>query len=163
MINKAILVGRITKEPELIFVNEDIPLVRFTLAIDRNFMNSLGKKETDFIRCVVWRKQAENLAKYVSKGSLLGIEGNIRVNSFENEHNQRSYSTEIYCNSIYFLESRKNINKQQGDNNFNNNYENSRFNEENGNSKFDKNIDIDKEKETNSEDINIEEEDILPF
>ncbi|WEK82590.1 MAG: single-stranded DNA-binding protein [Candidatus Phytoplasma pruni] len=75
MINKVILVGRITKDPEIYFVNGNIPLVRFILAVNRNFINKNGNSEADFISCVVWNKQAENLAKYVVKGSLIGVEG----------------------------------------------------------------------------------------
>ncbi|WBL31502.1 single-stranded DNA-binding protein [Candidatus Phytoplasma sacchari] len=162
MINKVILVGRITKEPELRFVNEDIPLVRFTLAVDRNFVNSLGNKETDFIRCVIWRKQAENLARYVSQGALLGVEGNIRVNSFENENNQKQYITEISCISVYFLESKKNRIKQESNTDFNDEKKDSSFNKINLKN-LQNNTDIEKETDLEEDVINIEEEDGLPF
>ncbi|WCA22554.1 single-stranded DNA-binding protein [Candidatus Phytoplasma oryzae] len=164
MINKVILVGRITKEPELRFVSEDIPLVNFTLAVERNFVNSLGNKETDFIRCVIWRKQAENFVKYVTKGTLLGVEGSIQVRSFDNENNQKQYITEISCTSFYFLESKKYRDYIEQNNNHNNNnfdYENDRKNN-NDNKKNSQNIIFNKEKET-EEDMNTEEEDNLPF
>ncbi|WP_323847581.1 MAG: single-stranded DNA-binding protein [Phytoplasma sp.] len=107
MINKVILVGRITKDPELNFINGDIPLVKFVLAVNRKFTNKAGIKETDFINCSVWNKNAENLAKFVVKGSLLGIEGSIRISSYEN-NNQKKFWTEIYCDNVQFLDSKKN-------------------------------------------------------
>ncbi|WEK82777.1 MAG: single-stranded DNA-binding protein [Candidatus Phytoplasma pruni] len=107
MINKVVLVGRITKDPELRFVNGDIPLVRFNLAVNRSFTNSEGVRETDFIRCVVWNKQAENLAKYITKGALIGIEGKIKTSVFDNGTDKKQFTTEIQCDSIQFLESRK--------------------------------------------------------
>jgi single-strand DNA-binding protein len=119
MINRVILVGRITKDPELRFVNNDIPLVRFNLAINRNFTNNEGIRETDFIRCVVWNKQAENLAKFITKGALIGIEGKIRTSVFENNTDKKQFITEIQCDSIQFLDSRKN--KEHNENNFSKN------------------------------------------
>ncbi|QTX02882.1 single-stranded DNA-binding protein [Candidatus Phytoplasma luffae] len=105
MINKVILVGRITKDPELRFVNVDIPLVKFVLAVNRNYVNSSGIKEVDFIRCSVWNKQAENLAKYISKGTMLGIEGSIRVTTSE-VNNQKQFFVDVHCDNIQFLESK---------------------------------------------------------
>ncbi|WP_334330819.1 single-stranded DNA-binding protein [Candidatus Phytoplasma prunorum] len=110
MINKVILVGRITKDPELRYVNLDIPTVRFSLAVGRNFINKEGNRETDFISCVVWRKQAENLTKYITKGALLGIEGNIRTSNYDTPDGIRRYVTEVYCDSIQFLEPKKSNN-----------------------------------------------------
>lgn len=121
MINKVILVGRITKDPELVFTNGDIPLVRFTLAVNRNFNSSTGTKETDFILCVAWRRQAENLAKYISKGSLLGVEGSIRVNSYDDESGQKKFITQVSCDFVQFLESKKD-NQKFENNDFSNNY-----------------------------------------
>ncbi|KXT29411.1 single-stranded DNA-binding family protein [Candidatus Phytoplasma oryzae] len=161
MINKVILVGRITKDPELRFVNGDIPLVRFSLAVDRNFSNSSGEKETDFIRCVVWRKQAENLVKYISKGALLGIEGSIRINSFENEHNQKQSITEITCSLVRFLESKKNIIKDDN-RDFHNNDNKKNYDFQSQNKEQIQNRDIEKEMDL-EEDISIEEEDGMPF
>ncbi|WP_341266718.1 single-stranded DNA-binding protein [Candidatus Phytoplasma fraxini] len=107
MINKVILVGRITKDPELIFINGDIPLVKFVLAVNRKFTNKAGVKEADFINCSVWNKNAENLAKYVVKGSLLGVEGSIRISNYE-DNNQKKFWTEVSCENIQFLDSKKN-------------------------------------------------------
>ncbi|WAN63050.1 Single-stranded DNA-binding protein [Candidatus Phytoplasma rubi] len=118
MINKVILVGRITKDPELRFINGDVPLVRFVLAVNRNFNNKSGERETDFISCTVWNKQAENLVKYITKGSMLGIEGSIRINISEN-NNQKQYFTEVKCDSIQFLEPKKNNSNFQKEDNYN--------------------------------------------
>ncbi|MEC4558677.1 MAG: single-stranded DNA-binding protein ['Conium maculatum' witches'-broom phytoplasma] len=107
MINKVILVGRITKVPELNFINGNIPLVRFILAVNRNFVNDKGDKEADFIRCTVWNKQAENLFKFVTKGALIGVEGRIKVNSFDNGTEKKQFITEIQCQSIQYLEFKK--------------------------------------------------------
>jgi len=118
MINKVILVGRITKDPELRFINGDVPLVRFVLAVNRNFNNKSGEREADFISCTVWNKQAENLAKYITKGSMLGVEGSIRINVSEN-NNQKQYFTEVKCDSIQFLEPKKNNSNFQKEDNYN--------------------------------------------
>jgi single-strand DNA-binding protein len=118
MINKVILVGRITKDPELRFINGDVPLVRFVLAVNRNFNNKSGEREADFISCTVWNKQAENLAKYITKGSMLGVEGSIRISVSEN-NNQKQYFTEVRCDSIQFLEPKKNNSNFQKEDNYN--------------------------------------------
>ncbi|XXP77551.1 MAG: single-stranded DNA-binding protein [Lettuce witches'-broom phytoplasma] len=107
MINKVILVGRITKDPELNFINGNIPLVRFILAVNRNFTNNEGDKEADFIRCTVWNKQAENLFKFVTKGSLIGVEGRIKVNVINKNQEETKFITEIQCQSIQYLEFKK--------------------------------------------------------
>ncbi|KOR75231.1 putative single-strand DNA-binding protein [Candidatus Phytoplasma pruni] len=107
MINKVILVGRITKDPELYFINGNIPLVRFILAVNRNFINNEGDKEADFIRCVVWNKIAENLFKYVVKGSLIGVEGRIKVNVIDKDKEEKKFITEVQCQSIQYLDFKK--------------------------------------------------------
>ncbi|MDO8167990.1 single-stranded DNA-binding protein [Candidatus Phytoplasma melaleucae] len=108
MINRVVLVGRITKDPETRFTKEEnIPYVVFSLAVDRNIISPEGNKKTDFIRCAVWNKPAENLTKYISKGALLGIEGKIRTRSFDNENNQKQFITEVLCDSVQFLESKE--------------------------------------------------------
>ena len=79
MINRVVLVGRLTKDPELRYTSSNIPVSKFTLAVNRTFAGPSGEREADFIQCVVWRKQAENLAKFVRKGSLIGVEGRIQT------------------------------------------------------------------------------------
>lgn len=108
MINKVILVGRITKDPEVKYTTSNIAVSTFTLAVPRAFSDNSGEKTTDFIQCVVWRKQAENLAKYVKKGALLGVEGRIQTRSYE-VNGERRYITEIVCDSVQFLDTRTDV------------------------------------------------------
>lgn len=105
MINRVILVGRITKDPEIKSTQSNIPVVSFTLAVNRQFSDQSGEKQADFIQCVVWRKQAENLARFVKKGALLGIEGRIQTRQYEADNGMR-YVTEVVCDSVQFLESK---------------------------------------------------------
>lgn len=105
MMNRVILVGRITKDPEIKQTQSNIPVVSFTLAVNRQFTDAQGEKQADFIQCVVWRKQAENLARFVKKGALLGVEGRIQTRQYEAENGTR-YVTEVLCDSIQFLESK---------------------------------------------------------
>ncbi|MBE0701270.1 MAG: single-stranded DNA-binding protein [Acholeplasmataceae bacterium] len=105
MINRTILVGRITKDPEVKTTQSNIPVVTFTLAVNRQFTDQSGERQADFIQCVVWRKQAENLARFVKKGALLGVEGRIQTRQYEADNGTR-YVTEVVCDSIQFLESR---------------------------------------------------------
>ncbi|MBU1020864.1 MAG: single-stranded DNA-binding protein [Firmicutes bacterium] len=105
MINRVILVGRLTKDPELRYTAGNISVAKFTLAVNRTFTSGAnGEKEADFIQCVVWRKQAENLAKFVRKGSLIGVEGRIQTGSYDDKDGIRKYTTEVVCDSVQFLE-----------------------------------------------------------
>jgi single-strand DNA-binding protein len=108
MINKVILVGRITKDPEVKSTQSNIPVVTFTLAVNRQFTDQSGERQADFIQCVVWRKQAENLARFVKKGALLGVEGRIQTRNYESDNGTR-YVTEVVCDSVQFLESRSDV------------------------------------------------------
>ena len=103
--NRVELVGRITKDPELRYTSSNIASVRFTLAVNRPFQNQNGERETDFISCVAWRNQAENMKKYVSKGSLISVEGRIQTGSYDKD-GQRVYTTDVVCDSVQFLESK---------------------------------------------------------
>ncbi len=103
--NKVLLIGRITRDPELRYTSSNIPSVRFTLAVNRPFENQNGERETDFINIVVWRKQAENVKKYVSKGSLVAVEGRIQTGSYEKD-GQRIYTTDVVADNVQFLESK---------------------------------------------------------
>jgi single-strand DNA-binding protein len=105
MINRTILVGRITKDPELKMTQSNIPVVSFTIAVNRMFTDASGERQADFIQCVVWRAQAENLARYIRKGALLGIDGRIQTRQYEVE-GVTKYVTEVVCDSVQFLESK---------------------------------------------------------
>ncbi|MCK9536134.1 MAG: single-stranded DNA-binding protein [Bacilli bacterium] len=102
--NKVILVGRLTKDPELKRTNNDIPFVMFTVAINRIYANKQGEKQTDFINCVAWRNQAENLARYMRKGSLVGVDGQLQSRSYDDANGIRRYVTEVVSDNIHFLE-----------------------------------------------------------
>ena len=102
--NRVILVGRITKDPELRYTNTNIPVVQFTIAVNRKFQGANGERQADFINCVVWRQAAENLSKYIKKGGLLGIEGQIQTRTYDDPSGQRRYITEVVCDSVNFLE-----------------------------------------------------------
>jgi len=104
MINRVVLVGRLTKDPELKYTQTGIAVTRFTLAVNRAFSNQEGKREADFVNCVTWRKQAENTANYLKKGSLAGIEGRIQTSSFEGKDGKMVFMTEVVADSVQFLE-----------------------------------------------------------
>lgn len=108
MINNVVLVGRLTKEPELRYTPSGIPMTRFTVAVNRTFSNQQGEREADFIQCIAWRKQAENLANYMKKGNMIGVEGRIQTGSFEGQDGKRVYTTDVVADGIQFLEPRSN-------------------------------------------------------
>lgn len=112
MINNVVLVGRLTKDPELRYTPSGVAVTRFTLAVGRTFSNAQGEKETDFIQCQVWKKAAENVANFLKKGSLAGVEGNIRTGSYEGTDGKRVYTTEVVANSVQFLEPKSNSNNE---------------------------------------------------
>ena len=103
--NRAVLVGRLTKDPELRKAGSGNSVVNFTIAINRTFTNANGEREADFINCVVWGRNADNMATYVGKGALIGVEGRIQTRSYESE-GRRVYVTEVVADSVQFLESK---------------------------------------------------------
>lgn len=107
MINRVVLVGRLTKDPELKYTQSGVAVTRFTLAVNRTFSNQEGEREADFINCVTWRKQAENTANFLRKGSLTGIEGRIQTSSFDGQDGKRVFMTEVVADSVQFLEPRQ--------------------------------------------------------
>lgn len=117
MINNVILVGRLTKDPELRYSSSNIPMVYFTVAVNRTFADQNGQRQADFISCVAFRKQAENMARYLAKGSLIGVEGRIQTRNYQGKDGNMVYVTEIVANTIQFLESKSSTNRQ--DNGFN--------------------------------------------
>ena len=107
MINRAILTGRLTRDPELKYNTQSGNAVcSFTLAVDRQFRNQNGDREADFINCVIWRKSAENFSNFTHKGSMVGIDGRIQVRNYENQQGQRVYVTEVIVDNFALLESR---------------------------------------------------------
>lgn len=113
MINRVVLVGRLTKEPELKYTQSGVAVCRFTLAVNRTFTNAKGEREADFVNCVSWRKQAENMANFLKKGSLAGIDGRIQTSNFEGKDGNRVFMTEVVADSVQFLDTRSSADKQQ--------------------------------------------------
>ena len=107
MINNVVLVGRITRDPELRYTpQQNQAVATFSLAVNRQFKNANGEREADFINCVIWRQQAENLANWAKKGALIGVTGRIQTRSYENQQGQRVYITEVVADSFQMLESK---------------------------------------------------------
>lgn len=114
MINNVVLVGRLTKDIELKYTAGGIAYASYTVAVNRPFSNKNGDNEADFVNCISWRATAENMAKYVGKGSLIGVEGRIETSSFEGNDGQRVFMTRVVTNRVQFLESK---NSRQQNNN----------------------------------------------
>ena len=159
--NTVQLIGRLTKVPELKYTQSGIATTSFTLAVNRNFTNSQGEREADFIMCTAWRKTAELVCQYLNKGSMVGINGRIQTRNYENQQGQRVYVTEAIVDELTFVESKnkqgnQNNGYQQGNNFSQNNqnnygqqnqyqnnnqnhygqqnqYQNNNFNQQNGN------------------------------
>ena len=114
--NKVILVGRITKDPELRNIQSGSSVVNFTIAVGRPTSQNSDQNanNADFINCVIWNKQAENLAKYVKKGSLIGVEGRIQTRNYEANGVTR-YITEVLCDNVQFLETKNDGARTQQD------------------------------------------------
>jgi single-strand DNA-binding protein len=105
--NKAILIGRLTRDPELKYTNSNIPVATFSIAINRPFTNAQGEREADFINIVVWRRQAEAVKNYISKGSLVAVEGRIQTRSYDAQDGTKRYVTEVVADNVQFLESKQ--------------------------------------------------------
>ena len=106
MLNNVSLVGRLTKDAELRYTPSNVAVATFTLAVNRTFKNENGDREADFINCVMWRQQAENLASWAKKGALIGITGRIQTRSYDNQQGQRVYVTEVVAEQFQLLESK---------------------------------------------------------
>lgn len=108
MINNVTIIGRTTKDIELRATSSGTNNASFTLAVERNFKNANGEKETDFINCVAWRKTAEIVAQYAPKGSLIGVRGRIQTRNYENNQGVRVYVTEIVADEVQLIDTRNN-------------------------------------------------------
>ncbi|WP_088816341.1 MULTISPECIES: single-stranded DNA-binding protein [Listeria] len=104
MMNRVLLVGRLTKDPELRYTPSGVAVCTFTLAVNRAFTNQQGEREADFINCVVWRRPAENVANFLKKGSLAGVDGRLQSRHYEGQDGKRVYVTEVVAESVQFLE-----------------------------------------------------------
>ena len=113
MLNNVSLVGRLTKDIDLRYTPSNVAVATFTLAVNRTFKNENGEREADFINCVMWRQQAENLANWAKKGALIGITGRIQTRSYDNQQGQRVYVTEVVAEQFQLLESKGQGNQGQ--------------------------------------------------
>ena len=101
--NKVILIGRLTRDPELRYTSSNVATCTFSLAVDRTFTNQNGEREADFINIVVWRKQAENCKNYLTKGSQVAIEGRIQTRNYDDKDGKKVYVTEVVADNVQFL------------------------------------------------------------
>jgi len=116
VINRTVIVGRLVADPELRYTPSGIASCKFRVAVNRPFKNE-GEQQADFISCVAWRKQAENLANYIRKGGLIGLEGRIQTGSYEGQ-NGKVYTTDVVADSIQFLEPKNSTGGSQGVSNY---------------------------------------------
>lgn len=122
MINRVVLVGRLTRDPDLRVSQNDVSVTSFNVAVNRPFGNKDGEQQVDFINVVCFRKTAEAVNQYLSKGKLCGIDGRLQTRNYENKEGQRVYVTEVVADSVQFLEP-KGSNQGQSNNNYqSNNY-----------------------------------------
>ena len=105
--NNVNLIGRLTKAVDLRYTQNGVAYGSFTIAVNRRFKNQNGEREADFINCVIWKKNAENLANFTQKGSLIGVSGAIQTRNYDNQQGQRVYVTEVLVENFDLLESRK--------------------------------------------------------
>ena len=103
MINRVVLVGRLTRDPELRKTQSGTSVCSFTMAVGRR-VSTQGQPDADFINCVAWNKTADLMTQYLHKGSLIGLEGRIQTRSYDNQQGQRVYVTEVVAESVQFLE-----------------------------------------------------------
>ncbi|RDW15235.1 single-stranded DNA-binding protein [Oceanobacillus arenosus] len=117
MLNRVVLVGRLTRDPDLRYTPTGVAVANFNIAVNRPFSNQEGNREADFINCVVWRRPAENLANYMKKGNLIGVDGRVQTRSYEGQDGKTVYVTEIVAESVQFLESKSSSSGDRGQNN----------------------------------------------
>lgn len=104
--NKVVLIGRLTRDPELRYTGSNLPVATFSIAVNRPFSNQAGEREADFINIVVWRKQAENCKNYLTQGSQVAIEGRLQTRNYDDQNGQKRYVTEVIADNVEFLGSR---------------------------------------------------------
>lgn len=124
MLNRVVLVGRLTRDPELRYTPNGVAVANFSIAVNRPFTDANGERQADFINCVVWRRAAENLANYMKKGNLIGLDGRIQTRTYEGQDGRTVFVTEAVADSVQFLESKKNEQQSQGNNGYNQNQRN---------------------------------------
>jgi len=111
--NRVMLVGRLTAKPELRYTSGNMPYARFSVAVNRTFSNKDGQRETDFINVVAWRNQAENVAKFLDKGSLVSVEGRLQTGNYTDKDGNKRYTVDVQADSVQFLESKNQTQARQ--------------------------------------------------
>ena len=109
MLNKVILMGRFTRDPELRSTPQGISTCAFSIAVDRNFVRPGEERKADFINCVAWRQTAEFISKYFRKGSMIALEGSIQTRSWDDQDGKKRYATDVVVSQVYFADSKKDV------------------------------------------------------
>jgi single-strand DNA-binding protein len=122
-----ILIGRLTKDPELRYTPNGIATTQFTLAVDRPFTSQGGERETDFLSIVTWRQLAETCANYLKKGRLTAVEGRVQVRNYDNNEGKRIYVTEIVADNVRFLEGNRDSQRDPNEPDHRRNYDKDPF------------------------------------
>lgn len=127
MLNKVILMGRITQDLEVKQTPSGVSVLSFTVAVQRSFARQGEERQTDFINCVAWRQQAEFIGKYFRKGRMIAIEGNLRTRTYDDKNGSKHYVTEVYVDNVSFTGEKADAGYQQND--YNNGYQNNNYNQ----------------------------------
>ena len=114
MLNKVVLIGRLTRDPELKYTPNSVAVCTFTLAVDRSFTNQQGEREADFLPICTWRGLAENCGKYLAKGRMVAVSGKIQTRNYDTPEGQKRYITEVIADEVQFLERSKQENQNSG-------------------------------------------------
>ena len=104
MLNRIVLIGRLTRDPEMRYTPQGVPVASFSLAVDRPFTNQQGQRETDFIDCVAWRKLGETVGNHLTKGRLVAVEGRLQVRSYEAQDGSKRPAGEVVCDAVGFFD-----------------------------------------------------------
>lgn len=113
-LNKIILIGRLTRDPELRYTPQGVPVASFSLAVDRSFTNQAGERETDFVNCVAWRKLGEVVGNHLTKGRLVAVDGRLQIRGYEAQDGSKRQVAEVVCDSVQFLDRPKDGKDGQG-------------------------------------------------
>ena len=112
--NHVSLIGRLTKEPEIKYTTSGAAVASCTIAVNRDFTNADGERESDFINFVIWRKAAENFGNMTAKGSQIGLDGSWQTRSYENQQGQRVYVSELVVSNFTLLETKEQTEQRKG-------------------------------------------------
>ena len=113
MLNSVIIMGRLTRDPELRRTQSGTAVTSFTMAVDRDFKSQSGEKETDFIDVVAWRNTGEFAAKYLAKGRMAAVEGRIQVRDWQDKDGNRRKAVEVVADNVYFADSKRDSKPQE--------------------------------------------------